>query len=188
VWLDNITVKTQKTPMEFHLTDIIMPRPGSMLWTIISFLILLFVLRKWAWNPIINALERREKTIKGDLDNARQERDKAEQLRQEYQQNLANAKKESNQIVQEARRVAEEVKETTVREAKETAHNTIAKAKQEIEAEKVRVSHELKTEVATLVTDTVKRILQYGLTPQDQQRIIAAGMKELEKVNGNGTE
>ena len=174
--------------MEFHLTDIIMPRPGSMLWTIISFLILLFILRKWAWNPIINALEKREQTIKSDLDGAREERQKAEQLRQEYEDNLAGARKDANQIVQEARRAAEEVKDSTIREAKESARNTVEKAKQEIEAEKVRVSQELKKEVAALTTETVKNILRHGLTTEDQERIIASGLKELGKVSGNGKE
>lgn len=174
--------------MEFHLTDIIIPRPGSMLWTIISFLILLFILRKWAWNPIINALEKREQTIKSDLDGAREEREKAETLRQEYEDNLAAARKDANQIVQEARRAAEEVKDSTIREAKESARNTIDKAKQEIEAEKIRVSQELKKEVAALTTETVKNILRHGLTPEDQERIIASGLKELGKVNGNGKE
>ncbi len=174
--------------MEFHLTDIIMPRPGSMLWTIISFLILLVILRKWAWGPIVNALEKREQTIKSDLDGAREEREKAEQLRQEYQENLDGAKKEANQMVQDARRAAEDVKDSTIREAKEISRNTIEKAKQEIEAEKVRVSQELKTEVATLVADTVKQILKRGLTTEDQQRIITAGLEELNDVSGNGKE
>ena len=174
--------------MEFHLTDIIMPRPGSMLWTIISFLILLVILRKWAWGPIVNALEKREQTIKSDLDGAREEREKAEQLRQEYQENLDGAKKEANQMVQDARRAAEDVKDSTIREAKEISRNTIEKTKQEIEAEKVRVSQELKTEVATLVTDTVKQILKRGLTTEDQQRIITAGLEELNDVSGNGKE
>lgn len=174
--------------MEFHLTDIIMPRPGSMLWTIISFLILLVILRKWAWGPIVNALEKREQTIKGDLEGAREEREKAEQLRQEYQDNLDGARKESNQIVQDARRAAEEVKDSTIREAKDTARNTIEKAKQEIEAEKIRVSQELKTEVAALAAETVKQILKRGLTPEDQQRIITSGLEELNNVSGNGKE
>ncbi len=174
--------------MEFHLTDIIMPRPGSMLWTIISFLILLVILRKWAWGPIINALEKREQTIKSDLDGAREEREKAELLHQEYQENLDGARKEANQIAQDARRAAEKVKDSTIREAKEIAQNTIEKAKQEIEAEKVRVSQELKTEVAALVTDTVKQILKRGLTTEDQQRIITTGLEELNNVSGNGKE
>ena len=163
-----------------------MPRPGSMLWTIISFLVLLFILRKWAWKPIINALEKREQTIKGDLDGAREEREKAEQLRKEYEDNLAGARKDASQIVQEARRAAEEVKDSTLRETKDSARILIDKAKQEIEAEKNRVSQELKAEVAALTTESVRQILQHGLTPEDQERIISAGLKELGKVSGNG--
>jgi F-type H+-transporting ATPase subunit b len=174
--------------MEFHLTDIIMPRPGSMLWTIISFLVLLFVLRKWAWKPILNALEKREQTIKSDLYSAQEEREKAEQLRKEYEENLAGAKKESQQIIQEVRRIAEEAKDATIREAKDAARNTIEKAKVEIEAERIKVAQQLRTEVATLATDTVKRILQHGLTQQDQERIITSGLNELEKIDGNGKE
>jgi len=172
--------------MEFHLTDIIVPRPGSMLWTIISFLVLLFVLRKWAWKPILAALEKREQTIKNDLDGARNEREKAEQLRQQYQENLAGAKKESQQIIQEARRAAEEVKDTTIREAKDAARNTVEKAKLEIEAQRVKASRELKAEVAALSVETVRRILRHGMTQQDQERIISAGLKELDKIGGNG--
>jgi len=172
--------------MEFHLTDIIMPRPGSMLWTIISFLVLLFVLRKWAWKPILAALEKREQTIKNDLENAKTEREKAEQLRQQYQDNLAGAKKESQQMIQEARRAAEEARDSTVREARDAARNTIEKAKLEIEAQKVKVSQELKSEVAALAAETVRRILQHGLTQQDQERIISSGLKELDKIDGNG--
>jgi F-type H+-transporting ATPase subunit b len=172
--------------MEFHLTDIIMPRPGSMLWTIISFLLVLFVLWKWAWKPILKALDQREQNIKNDLDTAREEREKAERLRKEYEDNLAGARKESSQIVQEARRAAEEVKDSTIREAKEAAHKLTEKAKQEMEAEKVRISQELKAEVAVLTTEAVKRVLQVGLTPEDHQRIITAGMKELGKSGGNG--
>ena len=172
--------------MEFHLTDIIMPRPGSMLWTIISFLILLVILKKWAWGPIVTALEKREQTIKNDLDGAREEHEKAEQLRNEYQENLAGARKEASQVIQDARRAAEEVKDSTIQEAKDAARNTIEKAKQEIEAEKVRVSQELKTEVVALASETVKQILKRGLSPDDQQRIITTGLEELNNVGGNG--
>ena len=106
--------------------------PGLIVWTVITFLLLLFILYKIAWKPILAAAENRERRIQESLDRAEKAQQEAEQKLASYNQILENAKKETQEIVTKGRKAAETMREEILTRSKEESARLLEKAKKEI--------------------------------------------------------
>ena len=151
---------------------------GLFVWQTVLFLALLFLLRKYAWKPILSAVEEREEGIKNALEAADNAKNEMEALNADNERILREAKAERDSILKEAR----EIKEGIINEAKEKANveadKIITSAKEQIAHEKMKAITELKNSVAILSIDIAEKVLKNELKDKDkQQEFIAQTLK-----------
>lgn len=152
---------------------------GNALWTVVIFGLVLVVLGKFAWGPILGNLQARENFILESLEMAKRDRDESEARRREYEDRLASARAEASAIVDEGRRDADVVKRRIEEDARKEADKTIERARREIQLATEAATHELYTLSARLATDMATRIVGRQLTPQDHERLIAESIDAL---------
>lgn len=155
--------------------------PGLVIWTIITFILLLVILRAFAWKPLLTALQRREEHIRSSINQAEQAKQEAEKLLEENRKLLANANEQSRKIITEGRLVAEKLKQEIIDNANQSARRIIQQAQQEIVREKELALQQLKTEVATLALTTAEKILGESLDETRHRKLIADFLRQLPK-------
>ena len=155
---------------------------GNSFWTLLIFVVVLVVLGKFAWGPILTTLQARESFIREALEKAKREREEAEERLREYEARLAGARAEASAIVDEGRRDAEAVKRRIEEDAKHQADLMIERAKREIQIATDTASKSLFTLSAKLATEMAARVLGRELTAQDYERLIAEGIEGLDKT------
>ncbi|MGL4369211.1 MAG: F0F1 ATP synthase subunit B [Spirochaetota bacterium] len=153
--------------------------PGLLLWTVICFAILLLILWKAAWKPIIGALDDRALRIRKDLDAAEASRREAEELFRKHKEMIDYARDEAMQIVSEGRADAERVKNEIVEKAGSEAQAIVQRAYHEIELAKVKAIGEIKSEIVVLSTDIASKIIEKNLKPEDQKAIVEQALGKL---------
>jgi F-type H+-transporting ATPase subunit b len=148
---------------------------------ILGFLIVLWVLRKYAWGPILNMLEERRSKIAHDVDSARKLREEAETLKAEYEQHLRTIETQTRQRMQEAiqegQKVAEEIRAKAHAEARQIAE----KAKSELDQEVKKARVELRKDMVTLSLGAAERLLQRSIDGDEQRRLVDSFLDELQE-------
>jgi F-type H+-transporting ATPase subunit b len=156
---------------------------GLFFWQSLVFLILIFLLRKYAWKPILNAVNEREASIEGALKAAENARAEMESLQASNEAIMKEAREERERILKEAR----DMKNSIVAEAKETAaaeaEKTVAAAKAAIEAEKASAIAELKNQAATLSIEVAEKVLGQELSAENKQAAMISKMIDEVKIN-----
>jgi len=152
---------------------------GVAIWTVLIFALVLVVLGRYAWGPLLSALQRREAFIRESLEKAREEREAAENRLQEYERKLAEARAEATAIVEEARRDAESVKGKLEQAAREEGERLLARARQEIGLARDKAVKDLYRTSAQLATSLAERILRREIRPEDHERLIAESLAQL---------
>ncbi len=158
---------------------------GNVIWTLVIFGVVLWVLGKYAWGPMIDALQKREQFIRESLEQAKHDRDDAEARLKEYNEKLTVARAEATEIVGEGRRDAEVVKQRVEEEARQAAEDMVARAKREIDLAKQTAIKELYTNSARLATDIASRIVRRELTVEDHERLLQESLDELGELDSN---
>jgi F-type H+-transporting ATPase subunit b len=146
--------------------------PGLLIWTIITFVILLIVLRKVAWTPLLSALEQRESTIRNSLDEAQRVRQESEQLLAENRRILANANRESARILEQGREEAERHRTSITEQAHTEAQRMIDEARREIVRERQLAVQELKRTAADLALVAAGKLLRTAVTDEEHRRLV----------------
>jgi len=157
---------------------------GNSFWTILIFVLVLVILGKYAWGPILKTLQARESFIHEALAKAKADRDAAEARLKQYEERLAGARAEATAIVDEGRRDAEVVKRKIEATAKVEADKMIDRARREIQIATVTATRELYDLSARLATDMAARVIGRELSPQDHERLIAEAIDGIS--NGPG--
>ncbi|MDP8239856.1 MAG: F0F1 ATP synthase subunit B [Candidatus Hatepunaea meridiana] len=152
--------------------------PGLMIWTIISFVILLYILNKAAWKPILKALDEREKGIKDDINTAKTAREKAESSLEEYRKQLAEAQSEAQKIVAKSREDAERIGEELKAKYQADAEALLEKARKQIDLESQAAINEIRNEVAGLAIVTAEKIIGKALDSEDHRRLVSESLME----------
>lgn len=158
---------------------------GNAVWTLLVFGAVLFVLGKYAWGPLLDALQKREQFIHDSLAEAKQDREEAEKRLEEHTRQLNAARAEATEIVEEGRRDAQVVKARIEEEALEESRKTLDRAKREIELAKQMAIKELYTSSATLATEMASRILRKELSAAEKDKLVARSLDELEQLDTN---
>ncbi len=153
--------------------------PGLIVWTTITFLFLLWVLKKLAWKPILSALESREERIRSALDDAEKNRQEAEKKLAEYEKMIEDAKRESQEIVNKGRKTAEMLKEEVVQKANEEAARMLEKAKREISLEREKAVDEIRKLAVDLSVDAASKLIGKNLTDEDHKKIAEKYIQEM---------
>lgn len=155
--------------------------PGLIIWTFVTFFIVLSVLKKFAWKPLLTALEKREEGIKSDLSRAEHAREDSERLLEEHRKNLQNAETEARRIIEEARTAAEQIKGDIVESARTAARNLSAQARAEIQREKETAMAQMREEIAFLAIQAAGKILDETLDAERHRKLVAAFIDTLPK-------
>ncbi len=146
--------------------------PGLLIWTILTFIVLLIVLRKVAWKPILAALDQRESTIRDSLDEAQRARQEAEQLLERNQQILAEANRESARILEQSREEAQRLHTSISERGREEAQRLVEEARRDIDRERRLAVQELKTTAADLALGAAGQLLGSAVTSEDHRRLV----------------
>jgi F-type H+-transporting ATPase subunit b len=157
---------------------------GNAFWTLLIFVVLLIVLGKWAWGPVLATLQKREQFIRESLDQAKRDREQAEKRLQELEARLRSANEQAAAIVEEGRRDAEAARRRIHDQAQTEAEAMIARAKREIGIARDTAVRELYQVVADMATDVAAKALRRSLTDEDQKRLIEASLDEIRSQVG----
>jgi F-type H+-transporting ATPase subunit b len=155
------------------------------LWTLLIFFLVVFVLGRFAWKPLLAVLQRREEFIRESLESAKRDREAAEARLLEYEQRLQKAREEASALVEEGRRDAEMVKRRIEEEARKSGEAMIERAKREIGIARDTALKQLYEESAQLATTLAGSMLQRQLTVDDHGRMVQEALGELHRTPGN---
>jgi len=159
--------------------SLLSPNPGLIFWTAVTFVIVLLILKKIAWGPILTALEEREKGIQSSIDRAHKAKDEAEAILQKNRALLSKADAESDRIIREGKDYAEKLRADLTEKAQAEAKKMIATAKEEIEQEKRRALDVLRNEVADLAVKGAEKIIKTALDADMQKKIVNTMIQDL---------
>ena len=165
------------------------PEPGELIVGLLAFLVLFYFTWKWVLPRFRQVLEEREQKIKGELERAEGERGEAQQLQEQYRQQLAGAREEANRIVEEARAQAEQVRTDLQARAEQEAQGIAARAQDEIGAERDRAFQELRAQVGSIAVELAERVVGQSLDEAAHRRLIDEFIDEVASArpsNGNG--
>ncbi|MFH0916129.1 MAG: F0F1 ATP synthase subunit B [bacterium] len=161
--------------------------PGLFIWSAITFLILVALLYKFAFNPLMRLQQQRQSEIHQAIHDAEKLRDEAQVLLANYKQQLAEARQESEIIVDRARKAGESTKAEVLEEARLQAEATLAKARQQIERDTNQALQKIREEVADLTVAATEKVARTSLSGEDQLRLIQEAISEIDlrKVSEN---
>ena len=157
-------------------------RGGVMLWTLVVFIILLVVLWKFAWGPILKALEDREKKIEDALTAADKAREEAARLTAENVGIIDKARDEASEMLAETKVRAEEMRHTIYERGRKEAELAVERARKEIELEKDHILETLRREMADITLEAASKVIEKTLDSEDHNRLAENVITELEKM------
>jgi F-type H+-transporting ATPase subunit b len=155
---------------------------GLQIWTLVSFLVLLALLSKFAFKPIAQALDRRGETIKKSIEDADKQRAEARKLLEDYQKQVADARNEAGKILEEARQLGERVRKEVVEKANAESSATVQRAREEIQRQKEKGIQEMKDTVAALSVQIASRVIEKEVNEAAHRQLIENLIKDLGKV------
>lgn len=160
--------------------ELLQPETGLIVWTIVTFVILLGLLWKFAWNPILGALEARERAIQKTIDDAERLQAEAEQVLEEHRARLAEARAEGNRVLDEARQAGERMKADVMEKAREEAERVIARARRQLDLEVEQAILTIRDQAAELAVRAAEKVIERSLTGEDHRRFAREAIAEIE--------
>ena len=157
------------------------PKPSLWIWTAIAFLIVVFVLKKFAIPGITEALDNRNEQIEGDIKNAELTREEAEQMLAEYKAQLNEARVEAKKIIDEGKALGENLRQETISKAQEEANQLIKRAQEEIGREKDKAIKELQSQIADISIEVASKVIQKTLSKEEHGKLIDDYVTEVGK-------
>ncbi len=167
-------------PLASSGSFLISPNVGLMVWTIVVFLISLFILRKWVFPLIGEALDKRAKTIEGDIDSAAELRVQADKVLEEYREGLKEARAQSEEIVGRARQTAEAHEQEARERGQEILAEAAKRAERDIDAATKRALDDIRREVADLTIMATEKVVRKTLNDADQRRLVEDALSEMD--------
>ncbi len=150
-----------------------------MIWTIIIFVVLLIVLRKFAWGPLLAALDEREQNIKEALEQVQKTQRETELVLAENQRRTDEGFKKAEEIVQQARQEAEQMRQKMLEEAKAESRRVTEQGLRRIEAEQRAAMEEIRKVAGDLAIQAAGRLIQVSLSDQQQREIVDRFLAEV---------
>ncbi len=163
--------------------DLLIPSFGLLIWTLLAFLIVLFILKKYAWKPILNSLKERETGIADSLATAERVRAEMAQLKNENEELLAKAREERAQMLKEARDIKEKIIGEAKEQAKIESSKILTDAQAAIEQQKMAALTEVKNQVGNLVIEVSEKILRRELINKAEQENYIRQLSNEVKLN-----
>ena len=155
--------------------------PGLFVWTILTFLLLLFVLAKFAWKPLLKMLNDREELIRSSLEDAEKAKEKLEKLNAEGEAIINQARSEAQSILSEGKAAAAKLKDETLDVAKEQAKQIASEAEKQINIEKDKAIAEIKSEVVNLSMRIAEKLINKNISPEDNKALIDESLSSVKE-------
>ena len=162
------------------MNPLVQPDPGLFIWTILTFLGLLWALKKLAWSPLLEALETRQNAIRKSLDDAQQAKSELERLHVESAQILQRARVDAEAIITQSRSDGDRLREEIRARARTEADHIVKNAERQIQLETSRALEQIRHEAVDLSVMIASKIIQRNLTKEDNERLIDDALKQVE--------
>jgi len=159
---------------------LVQPDPGLFIWTIIVFLVLLGLLAKFAWRPLLAALESRQESIRKSLDDAQQAKAELERLQRESAEIIRQAHVNAESIIAKGRSDAERLGEEMRQKAREEANGIVKNAERQIQIETRRAMQEIRSEAVDISVAIASKLLERHVSKEDNARLIDDTLKQIE--------
>ena len=159
---------------------LVSPDVGLMIWTLVVFLLSMYILSKVAFPRIAEALDKRQRAIEESIDTAERTRVEADKLLAEYRERLHEARSQADDIVARARKTAENNEAESVAEAKRKREEMMAQARRDIQQETRRAIQEIRAEVADLTVLATEKVTRKTLNEDDQRRLVEEALGEVD--------
>ena len=163
--------------------ELLLPKLGLLAWTLLAFLIVFFILRKFAWPAIIKGLKDRENSIADSLATAQKVKEEMAQMKSENEALLAKAREERAQLLKEARETKDRIISEAKEQAKAEAGKIVTEAQAAINAQKMAALTEVKNQVGKLVIEVSEKVLRKELANKDAQEAHIKGLVDEVKLN-----
>jgi len=154
--------------------------PGLMIWTIVVFLVLLFCLKKFAWGPLLRALEARQEKIRKSLEDAEKAQQELERLNRESAEIIRKAHAEAETIVSKSVAEAEKLREEIKQKARAEAETIVRDARSQIETETGKALRQIRSEIADMSVLIASKLIQRNFTKEDNRELIEETLKQIE--------
>jgi len=161
---------------------LVQPDLGLYIWTIVTFLLLLWAFNKLAWKPLKGILQAREDTIRKSLDDARQAREEMQRLKNESAQILAGARAEADTIIARTRDDASRFRDELKVKAQAEAATIVKNAEQRIEMETARALQQIRAEAVEFSVAIASKILQRNVSKEDNERLIEETFRQIQST------
>ena len=155
--------------------------PGLFVWTILTFLVLLGVLAKFAWNPLLKMLKDREDLIRSSLEDAEKAQTELARLNAEGEEIVNKARSEAQSILSEGKVAASKLKDETLKAAKDQAKSILTDAEKQIRIEKHKAIEEIKSEVVDLSLSVATKLIKKNISREDNQTLIDESLENVTK-------
>jgi F-type H+-transporting ATPase subunit b len=156
---------------------------GNALWTLVIFVIVVLILGKFAWGPILSLLKQREDFIHKSLSDAKHDREEAEARLREYGTRLQSAQAEAVSIIEEARRDSERLRQELRDRARSEADTMIKNAERQIDLQTTRAVQQLRQEAVELSVTIAAKILERNISKEDNEKLIADALRQIESAS-----
>jgi F-type H+-transporting ATPase subunit b len=169
--------QTEEQPAEEH--NPILPEPGELIFGALAFLLVFWVLARYAFPRLNEAMKARTEKIQGDLEKAEGARSEAESALKSYEEQLREARAEAGRIIDDARKTAEKMRQDLLAKAEDEARQVVSKAQEEIQGERERAFQELRRQVGELTVDLAERVVGENLNKERQLKLVDGYIEEL---------
>lgn len=157
------------------------PEVGLIFWTVVNFTILAFLLAKFVWKPVINALEARERKIANDVQSAQQAKDEAQKIKEDLQTRLDDISKQSAAKLQEASALGESERQRILQEAKDSAQNLIEQAQRQITAQTQKALDAARKDIVDLTMLAVEKVIGKETDIKTGSKLVEDLLKDIKR-------
>ena len=158
---------------------LVQPDPGLFFWTIATFLVLLFLLAKFAWKPLLQALESRQEMIQKSLNDAEKAKQELEEVQLESNKIVAQARSEAETIIATSRSEGAKLREDLREKAQSEAQSIVTQAEQQIQQERDRALSQIREEAVDVSLSVASKLIQRNLSKEDNEKIIKEALKQV---------
>jgi F-type H+-transporting ATPase subunit b len=163
---------------------LIQPEPGLAIWTIVTFLLLVFVLGRYAWKPMLAMLSQREQTIREALDEAHKAKEDSETLLAKNRAILADARNQANEVLEKARQDSEQRRAELMEKARQESDVLLERSREEINRQKRLAIRELRAEAADLAIAAASRVVGTSLDQESHRQLVDEYFESLPDKGG----
>ncbi|MCP4547949.1 MAG: F0F1 ATP synthase subunit B [bacterium] len=162
--------------------DLLAVDPGLIFWTVLTFVCLLLLLRKTAWGPIIEGLDRREESIRNSINEAERANEEGKKLLEQQQAELATARQEAQKIIEKGTVAAKAMRDDIIAKAQSEAGDLLEAARHEIQLETGKARDALRKDIVGLSLDIAGKVLERSLDDSDHERLAKEFMAQADRI------